>query len=248
MTALIRVEGLGVRFQFDRQGRPVTPAAARIRGHCTSAWGLRGVELEIAAGECVALIGPNGAGKTTLLRAIAGVLAADEGSIEVRGRLGTLLSVDAGLVRLLTGRESCRLLCTLAGLPRAGVRALLAELQAESGLAEAFDRPVSSYSQGMRARLGFTAISHTEPEILLLDEVHEALDREFRELLEARVRKIVRGGGIVLAAGHDHEELERLASRAVLLEDGSVSADGRFTEVAHAYFRGGAQRAATGMT
>ncbi|MFL5820368.1 MAG: ABC transporter ATP-binding protein [Solirubrobacteraceae bacterium] len=247
MSALIRITGLGVRFQFDRQGRPVTPAAARIRRHCTSAWGLRGVGLEIASGECVALIGPNGAGKTTLLRAIAGVLAADEGSLEVQGRLGPLLSVDAGLVRLLTGRESCRLLCTLAGMPRARVRTLLAELPAESGLAESFDHPVSSYSQGMRARLGFTAISHTEPEILLLDEVHEALDREFRELLAARVRKVAQGGGIVLAAGHDHEELGGLASRAVLLEDGSVSADGPFAEVAHAYFREGA-RVATGMT
>jgi len=247
VSALIRVEGLGVRFQFDRQGRPVTPAVARIRRHCTSAWGLRGVELEITPGECVALIGPNGAGKTTLLRAIAGVLAADEGSLEVHGRLGTLLSVEAGLVRLLTGRESCRLLCTLAGLPRVRVRALLPELQAESGFAEAFDRPVSSYSQGMRARLGFAAIAHTEPEILLLDEVHEALDREFRELLEARVRKIARSGGIVLAAGHDHEELERLASRAVLLKDGSVSADGPFAEVADAYFRDGG-RVVTGTT
>ena len=205
------------------------------------------MELEITPGECVALIGPNGAGKTTLLRAIAGVLAADEGSLEVHGRLGTLLSVEAGLVRLLTGRESCRLLCTLAGLPRVRVRALLPELQAESGFAEAFDRPVSSYSQGMRARLGFAAIARTEPEILLLDEVHEALDREFRELLEARVRKIARNGGIVLAAGHDHEELERLASRAVLLKDGSVSADGPFAEVADAYFRDGG-RVVTGTT
>src|SRR5436190_7030121 len=125
VSALIRVEGLGVRFQFDRQGRPVTPAVARIRRHCTSAWGLRAVKLEIAPGECVALIGPNGAGKTTLLRAIAGVLAADEGKVEVHGRLGPLLSVEAGLVRLLTGRESCRLLCAVAGRPRGRIRAMV---------------------------------------------------------------------------------------------------------------------------
>jgi homopolymeric O-antigen transport system ATP-binding protein len=247
MSALIRIEGLGVRFQFDRQGRPVTPAAASIRGRCTSAWGLRGMDLELAPGECAALIGRNGAGKSTLLRAIAGVLAADEGSVEVRGRVGTLLSVEAGLVPALTGRESCRLLCTLAGLPRARVRALVPDLKTQSGLAHAFDRPVSSYSQGMRARLGFTAIAQIQPEILLLDEVHEALDHEFRELLEVRVSEVRQRGGIVVAAGHDHEALERLATRAVLLEGGSVSADGPFAEVAQAYFGDGAQRAATGM-
>lgn len=245
MTARIRVMGLGVRFQFDRQGRPVTPAAARIRRHCTSAWGLRAMDIEIQAGECLALIGPNGAGKSTLLRAIAGVLAADEGRVEVQGRLGTLLSVQAGLIPLLTGRESCQLLCALAGMPRRRVRARLSQLQVESGLAEAFDRPVSSYSQGMRARLGFTAIALTQPNILLLDEVHEALDEEFRGIILTHVRRITQDGGIVIVAGHDHEELERLAARAVLLEDGSVMADGPFEEVAPGYFADGPQHTAS---
>jgi lipopolysaccharide transport system ATP-binding protein len=245
VTALIRVVGLGVRFQFDRQGRPVTPAAARIRRHCTSAWALRAVDIEIHAGECLALIGPNGAGKSTLLRAIAGVLATDDGRVEVQGRLGTLLSVQAGLIPLLTGRESCQLLCALAGIPRRQVRARLSHLQVESGLAEAFDRPVSSYSQGMRARLGFTAIAHTHPEILLLDEVHEALDEEFRGLVQTHVGRITQDGGIVIVAGHDHEELERLAARAVLLEDGSVMADGPFEEVASGYFADGPQHTAS---
>jgi lipopolysaccharide transport system ATP-binding protein len=241
VSSRIEVKALGVRFQFDRQGRPVTPAAAKIRRRCTSAWGLRGVDLVIEAGQCVALIGHNGAGKSTLLRAIAGVLAADEGSVEVRGRLGTLLSLQAGLVPLLTGRESCRLLCALAGLPRGHARSLMPQLQMRSGLGEAFDRPVSSYSQGMRARLGFASIMSTAPDILLLDEVHEALDHEFRELLGAYVTRITEDGGIVIVAGHDHEELERLAPRAVRLERGSVNADGGFADVAGHYFRDGPQ-------
>jgi ABC-type polysaccharide/polyol phosphate transport system ATPase subunit len=248
VSALIRVVGLGVRFRFDRQGRPVTPAAARIRRGCTSAWGLRDLDLEVRPGQCMALVGPNGAGKTTLLRAIAGVLVADEGRLEVNGRLGTLLSVQAGLIPPLTGRESCRLLCALAGVPRARIRSLLPRLQVVSGLAQAFDRPVSSYSQGMRARLGFATIAHTEPEILLLDEVHEALDRDFRDQLEGEVRRITEAGGIVLTAGHDHEGLERLAPRAVVLENGSVIAEGSFAEVANAYFREGVPGAATGMS
>jgi ABC-type polysaccharide/polyol phosphate transport system ATPase subunit len=76
--------------------------------------------------------------------------------------------------------------------------------------------------------------------------VHEALDRDFRELVETRARTIVQAGGVVVAAGHDHEALERLATRAVLLEDGSVSADGTFAQVASAYFRLDEQRAGSG--
>ena len=237
-AASVRIEGLGVQFAFDRQRRPVTPVAARLRRRCTVGWGLRGVDLELRGGESVALVGPNGAGKTTLLRVIAGVHAADEGRAEVRGRVGPLLSVEGGLVPLLTGRESARLLGVLGGLSRAGSRVALEEIERRSALGPAFDRPVSSYSEGMRARLGFAAAEQTHPQILLLDEVHEALDHEFRQVVEERARAILAEGGIVVAVGHDLGVLERLCGRAVLLEGGRVRADGPFAEVTAAYLEG----------
>ncbi len=235
MSASVHIDGLGIRFEFDRQHRPVTPGAARVRRHCTSGWGLRGVSLTIDAGESVAIVGANGAGKTTLLRAIAGVLAPDEGSVMVSGRLGPLLSTDGGLTPVLTGRESCRLLGVLAGLGRAQSRRAMDEIAARSGLGEAFDHPVSSYSQGMRARLGFAATEQADPQVLLLDEVHEAVDHEYREVLEARARAIIADGGIVVAVGHDHAGLSRLCRRAILLEDGRVKAEGEFDEVVAGY-------------
>jgi ABC-type polysaccharide/polyol phosphate transport system ATPase subunit len=210
----------------------VTPAIARVRRHVIEHWGLRDVDLEVGAGEGVGLIGPNGAGKTTLLRVLAGVLPADEGKLEVRGRIGPLLSVHSGLVPLLTGRESCRLLGVLAGLDRSEARRALGEIKRRSSLGDAFERPVSSYSQGMRARLGFAAVDQVSPQVLLLDEVHEALDREARGVLEARVAEIRGEGGIVIAAGHDHAALGTLCNRGVVLHDGRVHSDGPFTEVA----------------
>ena len=235
MPARIAADGLGVRFLFDRQSNVVTPTLARLRRSGSETWGLRDVSFELEAGDAVALIGPSGSGKTTLLRTIAGILAPDRGRLEVRGRVASLLSIDAGLMPVLTGRENSRLLGVLAGLPRSEARRRVDAVRERTGLAQEFDRPVSTYSQGMRARLGFAVAEQTDPEIMLLDEVHEALDHEFRAVVEERAGEMVRAGGIVVAAGHDHPMLERLCKRALLLERGTVARDGAFEDVQSAY-------------
>src|SRR5205085_7558861 len=113
-------------------------------------------------------------------------------------------SVDAGLMPLLTGRENALLLGSLAGLSRAFVQGALEGVKERSELDGAFDRPVSTYSQGMRARLGFAVIELTAPDVLLLDEVHEAVDESFRQQVVAVAARVRDRGGIVVAAGHDH--------------------------------------------
>jgi lipopolysaccharide transport system ATP-binding protein len=233
--ASVRAEGVGVHFWFDRQHRIMSPTLARLRRRVTDVWGLRDVGFEARAGEAVALIGPSGAGKTTLLRAIAGVLAPDRGQVVVEGRVASLLSVEGGLMPTLTGRESCLLLCVLAGLSRREARAAVDAVGELAGLGAEFDRPVASYSQGMRARLGFAAALQAQPTVLLLDEVHEALDHEFRAVVEEIAGELLRAGGVVIAAGHDHPLLESLCNRALLLERGTVVADGPFDAVRAAY-------------
>ena len=237
MSAAVVAEGLGVHFFFDRQHRVVTPALARLRRRSSNLWGIHGVDLAIGPGEGVALIGSNGAGKSTLLRAIAGVLPADAGRVEARGRVAALLSVDAGLMPTLTGRENCMLLGVLAGLSRRRAQRALDEIREQTALGEEFDHPVSSYSQGMRARLGFAVADQVGPDILLLDEVHEAIDHDSRTPVEERARETLRNGGIVVAAGHDHLLLRRLCDRAVLLHDGAIEADGEFGQVSGSYIR-----------
>lgn len=235
MTSAIQARGIGVRFVFDRQRRPVTPAMARLRRHCQTNWGLRGVDVEIGPGESVALIGGNGAGKTTMLKVMAGVHAVDEGEIRVSGRVGSLLSVGGGLMPELTGRENAALLGVLAGLSRREALAALDSVLERSRLGAAFERPVSSYSQGMRARLGFAAILESRPQVLLLDEVHEALDDEFRVDFERVSEEIRAADGIVVVAGHDHQLLSRMTSRALHLRDGSLIDDGPFERVLDGY-------------
>ena len=235
MSASVTVEGLGVRFLFDRQKRPVTNTLARLRRKGQERWGLRDLDLSVGAGEGVALLGASGSGKTSLLRAVAGILVPDEGRVEVRGRLASLLAIDAGLLSPLTGSENAELLGVLSGLDRSQARARLSEVDVESGLSEALDRPVGSFSQGMRARLAFAAADRGGPQVLLLDEVHEAFDHDFRAVLAERAASTLQQGGIVLATGHDHPMLETLCPRALLLEDGRLVRDGPFAEVRDHY-------------
>jgi ABC-type polysaccharide/polyol phosphate transport system ATPase subunit len=232
---LVTLDDLGIRFHFDRHRRVVTPNASRLRRGSTTAWGLRHVTSSFSAGEGVALIGPSGSGKTTLLRVLAGVYAPDEGSVLVGGRVASLLSTDAGLLSLLTGRENAMLLGVLGGLSRAESRRALGSVKERSGLGDAFEYPVSAYSQGMRARLGFATAEEVGPKVLLLDEVHEALDEEFRGVVQERARTLVDSGGVVVATGHDHPLLKRFCGRAIYLRNGSIRAEGLFSDVQRLY-------------
>lgn len=236
MSASIVAEDVGIRFFFDRQQRLTTPALARVRRSVTERWGLRRLSVEIRGGDAIALIGRSGAGKTTLLRVFAGVFEPDEGRLSMEGRLGSLLSIEAGLLPRLTGRENTSLLGVLAGLSRAEARAGAGQVRERSGLGDAFELPVSSYSQGMLARLGFAVVDQVQPDILLLDEVHEALDHEFRARVQERVQEILARGGIVVAAGHDHPLLEQVCNRALLVDEGHIAADGSFDDVVRVYF------------
>ena len=232
---MIAAEHLGVEFFFDRHLRVVTRGAAKFRSHVSSTWGIRNLTFEIGRAEGVALIGPSGSGKTTLLRLLAGIYEPDEGRLDVSGRVASLLAVDSGLLPLLNGHENALLLGVLAGRPRSEALRSLEDVRKRSGLSDAWDHPVSTYSQGMKARLGLAVAEQFAPEILLLDEVHEALDHEYRDYLEQRAEAIVRRGGIVIAAGHDHPMLERLCTRAIWMEDGGIREDGAFDFVQPRY-------------
>lgn len=240
MSGGVWARQLGVRFQFDRTQHVITPGRARISRRVTTKWGLRWLDFTAAPGEGVALLGATGSGKTTLLRAIASVMPADEGSIEVRGRVASMISINAGLIESLTGRENAMLLGVLTGLTRRDCRERLDRIKSESELGSAFDEPASSYSQGMRARLSFTACTQIEPDVLVLDEVHEAFDHHWRARLSDRCRGIRAHGGVVVAAGHDHGILGELCDRAAHLEEGRVVKSGTFAEVREGYLGPGA--------
>lgn len=232
---MISAQAIGIRFSFDRHRRVITSNTARFRSGTSTTWGIRDVTFSTSGGEGIGLIGRSGSGKTTVLRTLAGVYVPDEGRLVARGRVASLLAIDAGLLALLTGRENALLLGVLGGLSRRQSKRALESVKDRSGLGDAFEYPVSAYSQGMRARLGFAVAEEVEPRILLLDEVHEALDHEFRAIVQERARTLIDAGGVVVATGHDHPLLARLCTRAIYLHHGSIRADGPFSEVQSMY-------------
>lgn len=198
-------------------------------------WALRGVDLSIGAGESVAIIGRNGAGKSTLLGMIAGTVYPTLGRVAVTGRVGALLELGAGFHPDLTGRENISLNASLLGLQRPQIEARFDRIVEFSGLEEFIDVPLRNYSSGMQVRLGFSVAAHTDPEILLLDEVFAVGDKEFQQKCLDRMEQFRSQRKTMLFVGHNLETLQGICERAVWIEHGRVRADGAFEEIRRSY-------------
>jgi ABC-2 type transport system ATP-binding protein len=196
---------------------------------------LSGFDLRIGLGEGVALLGPNGSGKSTVLRLLAGIYAPTAGSIEVRGRIGTVIELGAGFHPELTGSENVRLYGAMLGLSRREVAERYGQILEFAGLGDFIAMPVKYYSSGMQARLAFAVAVCVDPDILLLDEVLAVGDQAFRERCMERLRQFRRSGGTLVAVSHDPEGIEEICERAVWLDQGRVRMDGPIQEVAAAY-------------
>lgn len=197
---------------------------------------LDGVDFEVRAGTVFGLLGPNGAGKTTAVRVLATILRPDAGRVEVMGRdvvrqanavrfqIG-LAGQSAAVDPNLTGRENLRLIGTLAQMHRGDVAPRAAELLERFDLSDAADRPVRTYSGGMRRRLDVAAALVQRPPVLFLDEPTTGLDIQSRTELWAVIRELVAEGSTVLLTTQYLEEADRLADRIAVVDHGHIVAN-----------------------
>jgi len=200
-------------------------------------WALQDVSFTVEQGETLGLIGPNGAGKSTALKLISRIIEPTSGQIEVNGRVGALLELGAGFHPDLTGRENIYLNGSILGLSRAQIRRKLDEIIAFAELERFIDVPVKHYSSGMYVRLGFSVAVHTDPEILLVDEVLAVGDQNFAHKCLERIMEMQRQGITICFVSHGLGEVRRLCSRAVWLDDGMVQAAGDVEDTITAYLR-----------
>lgn len=198
-------------------------------------WALRNVSLTINAGDCIGIIGPNGSGKSTLLKLITGIIEPNSGSARVQGRMSSLLELGAGFHPDLTGRENIFLNASIYGLSTKEIKARLDQIIEFSELEEFIDMPVKRYSSGMYVRLGFAVAIHTDPDILLVDEVLAVGDAHFQNKCIDSVMKFRRRGGTLLLVSHGLESIQSICNRAIWFEKGEVQADGEPVDVVMAY-------------
>ncbi|MBN9178522.1 MAG: ABC transporter ATP-binding protein [Microbacterium sp.] len=224
-----RVENVSKRFTIRKDSsfkeRIVTLGRAGRR-HRKDFWALRGVTLDIYAGETIGLIGHNGSGKSTLLKAIGGIIEPTAGSVRRRGRLAALLELGAGFHPDLTGRENIFLNAAVLGLSRQETELQFDDIVAFAAIGDFIDTQVKFYSSGMYVRLAFAVAVHTDPDILLVDEVLAVGDEAFQRKCMDRIREFQHQGRTIILVSHSLDQVVDLCGRCVLLNDGEVVFDG----------------------
>lgn len=185
-------------------------------------YAIRDLTLRIPQGSSVGIIGRNGSGKSTLLKLISGIYKPDQGSVHVNGRVAALIELGAGFHPDFTGRENVHLAGVLHGLTRAQIDQLLPQIVEFAELAEVIDDPVRTYSSGMFMRLGFSVAIHTDPDILIVDEVLAVGDAAFVSKCKDRITQLKHQGKTLLLVSHDLDAVERWCDEALWLHQGEV--------------------------
>jgi len=196
---------------------------------------LTDVSFEIYKGETFGIIGNNGAGKSTILGLIAGVLIANQGKITVKGRISPLLELGAGFHPELTGKENIILNGVLLGLTRRDVLKKIDEIIEFSEINDFIDQPIRTYSSGMLARLGFSVITHLEPEILLIDEVLAVGDIDFQKKCLEKMQCFKKSGVTIILVSHSMEDVKKICDRVLWVEKHTVKMLGEPDKVIASY-------------
>tara|TARA_B110000444_G_C18840200_1_gene598434 strand:+ start:1483 stop:2181 length:699 start_codon:yes stop_codon:yes gene_type:complete len=221
MTVVMRLENITLEYPVPRQYRKedVRPS------------GIRNLSLEVKQGEILGIIGRNGSGKSTLLKMMAGVFPPDSGRIAMAGSVSLLAGVGVGFHKELTGRENAYLYGALMGRTTKEIDVLIDEIKSFAELDHHFDRPIRTYSSGMKSRLGISVATAFKPDLLLIDEVLGVGDASFRKKSEERVKQLMNESGTVVIVSHSMGLLSSICTRILLLNDGEFVTIGDPNEV-----------------
>lgn len=195
---------------------------------------VRGVSLTTTRGEIIGVVGSNGSGKSTLMRAISGALPVTEGAVYASSQ-PVLLGVGSALKPNLSGWRNIIIGGLALGLRGNEIDELMDEIIEFSGLRDSIDRPMRTYSSGMRARLQFAISTSVAPQILLLDEALAVGDEDFKQRSHQRIRELQGAAGTVFLVSHSLSEIRRTCTRALWLEQGVLMEDNDPSAVIKAY-------------
>lgn len=198
---------------------------------------LDSVSFSVRKGECLGIIGKNGAGKSTLLSLLLGTSFPTEGTVAVNGKRTPLLELGAGFHPDLTGRENVYIAAVLLGLTRAEADERIERIVSFSEIEAFIDAPVRTYSNGMYLRLAFSVALHTDPEILLIDEVLAVGDESFQRKSESSILSLIKGGVTTVFVSHNLEAVKKISHRVLWLHHGKIFREGSPAHVVDEYLR-----------
>src|SRR5512138_980696 len=239
-TPAIRVSGLGKQYQLGTRATHRTLREALVDGFRGAArslqrgsarrpverfWALDEVSFDVAHGDVVGIIGRNGSGKSTLLKILSRIVEPTTGTVDLEGRVGSLLEVGTGFHPDLTGRENVFLSGAILGMRRTEIAEKFDEIVEFAEVSRFIDTQVKHYSSGMYMRLAFSVAAHLEPDILVVDEVLAVGDAAFQKKCLGKMGTVARHGRTVLFVSHNMGAVVSLCSRALLLDAGRLMLD-----------------------
>lgn len=188
---------------------------------------LNGIDLTIYQGEAIGIIGGNGAGKSTLLKLLSRVTAPTEGTIDIYGRIASMLEVGTGFNGEMTGRENVYMNGAILGMTKAEIDAKMEDIIEFSECRDFIDTPVKRYSSGMYVKLAFSVAAHLDSEIMIMDEVLAVGDMAFQKKCLDKMREAAKKDGrTVLYVSHNMNTIRQLCDRCIVLEKGRMVFDG----------------------
>lgn len=182
-------------------------------------WAVKDISFEVRRGECLGLIGHNGAGKSTLLKILNGLIAPDEGSVTMYGKVGALIELGAGFNPILTGRENIYNNAAIIGFNKQEIEAKFDAIVAFAEIEEFIDMPVQNYSSGMKVRLGFAIAAQMEPDILIIDEVLAVGDLGFILKCFKQIDQLLPNTAVIFVS-HSMPMVSRVCNQILLMDHG----------------------------
>lgn len=193
-------------------------------------WALEDISFNLKKGDTLGIVGINGSGKSTLLRLITGIYPPDSGIIKIRGRVSALIAVGAGFHPNMSGLENIYLNGSILGMKKKEINKKLQSIIDFADIGDFLDAPVSTYSSGMRVRLGFAIAIHAEPDILLIDEVLAVGDFAFKNKCMRKIVELRKKDTTIIFISHNVEQVRLLCERVIVLDKGKKIFDGKTQE------------------
>lgn len=224
----IEVKNVKKKFKvyYDKGNQLKERLLFKNRNRYEERWVLNGVSFEVKKGEAIGLIGHNGCGKSTTLKLLTRIMYPDEGTIEMNGRVSSLIELGAGFHPDMSGRENIYTNASIFGLTKAEIDERMDDIIEFSEMEPFLDNPVRTYSSGMYMRLAFSVAINVNADILLIDEILAVGDVNFQAKCFNKLREIKAQGTTIVIVSHSMGQIEQICDRSIWIHEGLIKGEG----------------------